>query len=98
MPAAAATGRGTIDELRKQVGESLLQTSPEFDDIFLLRFALTWEKRGGLPKAVDAVRETIEYRTKNKAVLDEGCRPGGKFPNEDKVLVYVYVRYWYMFM
>jgi hypothetical protein len=81
--------RATIDELRKAVGEALLQTSPEYDDIFLLRFVLTWEKRGGLPKAIDAVKETIEYRRKNKAILDEGCRPGGKFPNEDKVLIHL---------
>ena len=48
-----------------------------------------WEKRGGMPKAIDAVKQTVEWRTKNKAMLDDICRPGGKTPDEDKVCVAV---------
>ncbi len=67
------------------MGDAILGGDPEFDDIFLLRFVLTWEKRGGLSKAVDAVKQTVAFRRANKATLDEVCRPGGKAPNEDKV-------------
>jgi hypothetical protein len=52
--------RATIDELRRQVGDALLSLDPQnYDDIFLLRFVLTWEKRGGIPKAVDAIKQTV---------------------------------------
>ncbi len=79
------TYRGAIDEVRKQVGDALINSNPEYDDIFLLRFVISWEKRGGLPKAVDAVKQTIEYRKAKRHLLDEVCRPGGKAPNEEKV-------------
>ncbi len=82
------TYRATIDELRKQVGDTLINSNSEYDDIFLLRFVLTWEKRGGLVKAVDAVKQTIAYREAKRHLLDEVCKPGGKAPNEEKVCIH----------
>lgn len=38
-----------------------------------------------MPKAIDAVKQTVAWRLKNAKLLDEVCRPGGKTPNEDKV-------------
>mmetsp|Transcript_12151 Transcript_12151/g.30451 ORF Transcript_12151/g.30451 Transcript_12151/m.30451 type:complete len:433 (-) Transcript_12151:84-1382(-) len=77
--------RGLIDQLASAVSD-LTGGSSEFDDIFLLRFILTWERRGGLPKAVDACRHTIQWRVENKQLLDSVCLPGGKAPNEDKIM------------
>jgi len=33
---------------------------PGYDDVFLLRFVLTWEKKGGLKESAPALRECIK--------------------------------------
>ena len=51
----------------------------------MLRFVLTWEKKGGLTEAVRAVRATIQWRTQNAQKLAE-TRRLGIAPYEEKFL------------
>ena len=62
--------KAKIEELKARLGMALPQ-SQEFDDIFLLRFVLTWEKKGGMVEAEKAIRSTIAWRTQNAEVLSE---------------------------
>ena len=62
--------KAAIEELREAVADCLPQDSEFYDDIFLLRFVLTWEKKGGLAESSDAVRKTVEWRT------ERGTRTG----------------------
>ena len=68
--------KAAIAELRESVKDCLPQDSDFYDDIFLLRFVLTWEKKGGLAQSSDAVRQTIEWRTKNAEALAQTVRTG----------------------
>mmetsp|Transcript_19339 Transcript_19339/g.44539 ORF Transcript_19339/g.44539 Transcript_19339/m.44539 type:complete len:421 (-) Transcript_19339:465-1727(-) len=77
--------RPLIDQLAAAVAD-LAKGEAEYDDVFMLRFILTWEKREGLSKAIDACRETIVWRRENKEMLDHVCTPGGKAPLEDKIM------------
>jgi hypothetical protein len=74
--------KAKIEELRARLGPALPQ-SQEFDDIFLLRFVLTWEKKGGMVEAEKAIRSTIAWRMQNAAVLAE-TRRTGVAPHEAK--------------
>ncbi len=38
--------RSSIDELKKRVSDVLPKNNPEYDDIFLLRYVMTWLKKG----------------------------------------------------
>ena len=67
--------KAEISELRGRLG-SELPNSQDYDEIFLLRFVLTWEKKGGLTEAVRAVRATIQWRTQNAQKLAETRRTG----------------------
>lgn len=41
-----AKHRSSIDELKKRVSDVLPKDNHEYDDIFLLRYAMTWLKKG----------------------------------------------------
>ena len=68
--------KAAIAELRESVRDCLPQDSDFYDDIFLLRFVLTWEKKGGLAQSSDAVRQTVEWRAKNAEALAQTVRTG----------------------
>ncbi len=51
-------------------------TSNFYDDIFLLRYVLTWESKGGLEESSKAVRETVQWRTKHTDVLARTAATG----------------------
>jgi hypothetical protein len=76
--------KAKIEELKARLGTALPQ-SQEFDDIFLLRFVLTWEKKGGMGEAEKAIRSTIAWRTENAKTLAE-TRRTGVAPHEAKFL------------
>jgi hypothetical protein len=75
-----------IADLRNRLG-SALPSTPEYDEIFLLRYVLTWEKKSGdwASNAEKAIRATVEWRTKNAQVLAD-TRRTGVAPHEDKFL------------
>ena len=79
-----AQKRSEIADLRARLGPSL-PDKPEYDDVFLLRYCLTWEKKGGLAEAERAVRATVQFRTQNAQVLAE-IRRTGVTPNEENFL------------
>lgn len=68
--------KAAIEELREAVADCLPQDSEFYDDIFLLRFVLTWEKRGGLAESSDAVRKTVAWRRENAEALAQTVRTG----------------------
>ena len=72
-----------VEELRAAVADCLPPNELAFyDEIFLLRFVLTWEKKGGLPESSKSVRETVAWRAENAAALAStvktGKPPGGE--------------------
>jgi hypothetical protein len=54
-----------------------LPGTPEYDEIFLLRYVLTWEKKSGdwMGNAEKAIRSTIQWRTQHAqaSVLQHAC-------------------------
>ena len=74
-----------VDNLRIRTQDVLSRDPASYDDIFLLRYALTHRHRGGIEAAEDAVRKTIEWRTENAAILEKVASTG-KAPHEDVVL------------
>jgi hypothetical protein len=68
--------KAAIEELREAVADCLPEDSEFYDDIFLLRFVLTWEKKGGLTESSDAVRKTVAWRTENAEALAQTVRTG----------------------
>ena len=57
--------KAAIEELRSAVADCLPKNDAFYDEIFLLRFVLTWEKKGGLAESSKAVRETVAWRTEH---------------------------------
>jgi len=75
------THASAIQELRTAVADVLpagpcYKDGPGYDDVFLLRFVLTWEKKGGLMESAPALREAIKFRTENAGLLDRTCDSG----------------------
>ena len=71
-----AQHKDAVAELKAAVADCLPTAGAEtvanfYDDIFLLRYVLSWEKKGGLAKSSKAVRETVAWRTEHAAVLAE---------------------------
>ena len=49
-----------------------------YDDLFLLRYVLSFERKGKLPKAAKAIRETLAYRREHAETLAQAAN--GVFP------------------
>jgi hypothetical protein len=78
--------KADIDDLRKKVADVMPTDQPDFyDDLFLMRFVMTHSKGGkecNLKEAEDAVRKTIEWRTKHEELLKRTWETR-KAPNEE---------------
>jgi hypothetical protein len=74
--------KAAIEELRSAVADCLPKNDAFYDEIFLLRFVLTWEKKGGLAESSKAVRETVAWRTEHAEALAHTVRTG-KAPGEE---------------
>jgi hypothetical protein len=73
-----------IAELQKKLAAVLSVDKDQYDEIFLLRYVLS-HRAGGkadLEKAEDCIRQTIEWRKKEKAKIDESAKTGFG-PNHD---------------
>jgi hypothetical protein len=74
--------------LRTMLGAELpasngLEGDDEFlyDDLFLLRYILSYERKGKLPKAAHAIRETLAHRQKHANSLAQAAK--GIYPNPE---------------
>ena len=74
-----------IEELKNRTHDALSKDPASYDDIFLLRYVLSYMKRGGLDAAEVAIRKTIIWRTENSALLEKVVSTG-KAPHEDIIL------------
>jgi len=79
-----AQRKNEIEQLRTNLGANL-PTSPVYDEIFLLRYVLTWEKKGGMAEAERAILATIAWRTQHAQILADTVRTGIA-PYEEKFL------------
>jgi hypothetical protein len=71
-----------IKGLRSRTEDVLLKDPVSYDDIFLLRYVLTHNKRDGMDAAEDAVRKTIAWRSEKESVLNMAAATG-KAPYDD---------------
>lgn len=68
--------QSAIQELRTAVADVLpagpcYKDGPGYDDVFLLRFVLTWEKKGGLMESAPALREAIKCLPAQRACVSQ---------------------------
>ena len=88
MDALLVENADEIAKLKAIVGPSMPAVDDQnnddaiIDDIFLLRFVLSWKKRGGIEEAARSVIATLKWRAENAHKLRE-CRRLGEAENHD---------------
>ena len=68
--------QSAIAELRTAVADVLptapcYKDGPAYDDIFLLRFVLTWEKKGAIKESVPALKATIKCLPSHRVTVSQ---------------------------
>lgn len=65
-----AEHRATVEALQAELGDDLLQGPPPgdplaYDEVWLLRYVLSFGRKGGLPAAAGAARKALAWRREN---------------------------------
>eukprot|EP00750_Incisomonas_marina_P019448 INCI3402.2.p1 GENE.INCI3402.2~~INCI3402.2.p1 ORF type:complete len:455 (-),score=74.16 INCI3402.2:85-1338(-) len=61
--------RVKIDKLRQRVIDIVPQDDPQYDDLFYLRYVLSFKAK--TTKCVEPIRFTVDYRTKHKDIFEK---------------------------